>query len=44
MSDQSILASLEPWIEGRFGIPTKALGLDPVPVLPAGEAGLSLRG
>ena len=42
MSDQSILASLEPWIEARFGVPTSALGLDPVPVLPAGEGGLPL--
>ena len=44
MSDQSLLASLESWIEARFGVPTSALGLDPVPVLPAGEGGLPLAG
>ena len=44
MSDQSILASLESWIEGRYGVPTKDLGLDTVPVFPAGEDGPFLAG
>ena len=44
MSDQSILASLESWIEGRYGVPTKDLGLDTVPVFPSGEDGPFLAG
>ena len=44
MSDQSILASLESWFEGRFEVPAKDLGLDPVPVFPAGEDGSVLAG
>ena len=44
MSDQSLLASLESWIEGRSGLPAKDLGLDPVPVFPAGEGGPVLAG
>ena len=39
MSDQTLLKSLELWTERRYGIPVSALGLDPVPVLSAGEAG-----
>ena len=44
MSDQSLLASLEPWIESRFGVPTSALGLNPIPVLPVDDDELLLAG
>ena len=39
MSDQTLLKSLEPWAESRYGVPVSALGLDPVPVLSADDAG-----
>ncbi len=35
MGQQELLKSLEPWIEGRFGVPVSNLGADPVPVFAA---------
>ena len=35
MGQQELLKSLEPWIEGRFGVPVSDLGVDPVPVFAA---------
>ena len=35
MPQQALVKSLEPWIEGRFGVPVSDLGQDPVPVFAA---------